>query len=276
VPDTLNVEAFQENPPATRKKVAALTPAKLSTARFRDLLTNTRPGGFVDSAIHAAGLKDQLPLEVVAAVSEPALKSPDTKPNPRVAQLVRGFTTEPVSSIVLGIQLTWDDKDECERLLNAFRAEFMKQTAQYRVAQYIERHMFLKESIKRVERELQNNAARTESRANAAAAAAAGDPLVRRVRQEALQQHLKQLYLQEMQWNLHTHAVQVSASGTLVIQNDVTAEPIVTPRRMLAEAPGRLLRCTLLSFVLVLAGAALRHTVQLRRQRRFQRTVAGR
>jgi uncharacterized protein involved in exopolysaccharide biosynthesis len=26
VPDTLNVEAFQENPPATRKKVAALTP----------------------------------------------------------------------------------------------------------------------------------------------------------------------------------------------------------------------------------------------------------
>jgi hypothetical protein len=91
--------------------------------------------------------------------------------------------------------------------------------------------------------------------------AAGAEGLVRQVRQEALVQHLKRLHLQKLQWSLWDRAVEVTEAGIICPLNSVEAEAVVTPSHMLAEAPGRLLRCTVLSFVLLLAGVTLRRAL---------------
>ena len=276
--DGMIQKLLQERPTGAQEERDTPAPAEVKTRQFADLMQDTRDGGFVHDVLRSADLKRSLPL--VVADPAAATTGEGTKPNPRLRQLMQSISVSTESPEVLSIHLTWDDQKECEDLLDAFRDRFIMECGRRRQVETIAIREFQNAEIHNVERDLKKleelqlrqeleklQHRQAGSTVSAGALSAERGVTALQVRREALQEHLKDLHLQRLRWMGYANAQSVAASSILIPQNNIDAEPVVTPSRMLAEAPGRLLRCTLLSLVLVLAGAALRQILLRRRKR---------
>jgi len=90
------------------------TPAEISGQKFQDLMRDSMPGGFVDRAVKTANL-------AVPINTDPRAK------DERYKSLLRGVSVKALSNSVIQLVLTWPDKDECEKLVNALEKEFIRQ-----------------------------------------------------------------------------------------------------------------------------------------------------
>ncbi|MES2462762.1 MAG: hypothetical protein V4671_19445 [Armatimonadota bacterium] len=257
VGDSMLLKLLEEHPTGVEEKTEAPAPAEVNRQRFEDLLQNTSEGGFVHSALRGADLKHPLPL--VIADPSPRATGKGTKLNPRVKKLLGSIFVRTESSEVFSIHLTWEDKNECESLLEAFRDNFINECGRRQQVEAVAIRSYQISEIEQVRRQLQVSEDR-EASASGSGGAKTGDAVLQ-VEREALRE--------QMHWTRYASALSVTAHGMLAPQNNIYAEPVVTPCRILSEAPGRLWRCTLLSFVLVLAGTALRQAL-LRRRQRYQ------
>lgn len=247
-------------PQASAEEVKPRALAEGGVRYFNDLMQNTLPGGFVDEAVRRAGLP---PLPPAEAAPRTRASRGGWQPDPYIDKLRRSIWSSVSSPDVLVIGIVWDDKDECEALLQAFQEQFKEQNTLAARSQTVGPLTFLDHEIHRAGQQLQGLVDGRQD--GTGAAESEGRRMARQAKVEAVRQHLKELHLRRLAWDLQANARRVTGSSMITAMNLIHAEPALTPLRLLAEIPGCLLRCTLIAFVLVLPGAALRRAL-LRRK----------
>lgn len=111
-----------------------VTPADENVRHFSDLMRDVLPGGFVDSALRAARLDK--PIEV----------SPQAR-DPRFAELIKRVYANSDSKDVFTIGLVWDDRSECERIVNALQEAYIAEAGLSRQSAAINQAEFFKSQI---------------------------------------------------------------------------------------------------------------------------------
>lgn len=89
------------------------SPAKRNIARFSDMMQDMRPTGFVNTTLQTANLSK--PIKIDGAT-----------PDPRLGDFQRGIFTAAKSKELFSIGLIWDDKQECEKLVEAIQKRFIE------------------------------------------------------------------------------------------------------------------------------------------------------
>lgn len=90
------------------------SPAQIQASRFMDLMRETVPGGFVDRALKQANLKRPINIDPSAD-------------DERADDLKSSIAVAPLSKDVIQISLTWKDRSECAKIVDALQSEFIKQ-----------------------------------------------------------------------------------------------------------------------------------------------------
>jgi uncharacterized protein involved in exopolysaccharide biosynthesis len=119
------------------------SPAKKHTARFTDLMQDLRPSGFVNSVLEAAKLK------------KPINTNPDAR-DPRFEKFRKSVFTSTKSKELFSIGLTWENEEECERLVEAIQERFIADIGETSQAESIKTVSFLDSQIKSARTNLQN------------------------------------------------------------------------------------------------------------------------
>jgi uncharacterized protein involved in exopolysaccharide biosynthesis len=125
------------------EKQTWIAPSDKNVAHFGDLMQNTLPGGFVDVVLKNANLRR--PIEVNPQASDP-----------RLIKFRKQVFATPRSSDVFTIGLTWDDREECERIVKSLQAAYIDEAGLSRQSQAVATTQFLNSEIARYEKYLQN------------------------------------------------------------------------------------------------------------------------
>lgn len=110
------------------------TLSDINASRFGDLMRDTLPGGFLDRVVKGANL------------AKPINTDPRAK-DARFEEFRNAVYSNPLSSNVLEIGMTWADPTECESLVNSLQREFINQVAQDNSAAYTNTITFLDSQI---------------------------------------------------------------------------------------------------------------------------------
>lgn len=108
--------------------------AQNNSNRFNEWLQDDRPGGFMDRALHRAELVRPLAIN-------------PKKPDPRVADVVKGLHVAYDSDTVLSINLTWPNGPECEEIVKAFQQEYIDEVGNARQRQTAATSDFLDDQL---------------------------------------------------------------------------------------------------------------------------------
>lgn len=122
-------------------KTSYISPAQQNINRFKDLLKDNEPGGFLDTSLKNASLKH--PISVAPNDHDPRFKSLNDK---------LSFNVE--SDDVFSLYLTWDDSQECERILRALRDGYIEEAGLSRQAASIATANFLDTQIQMYQRRM--------------------------------------------------------------------------------------------------------------------------
>jgi uncharacterized protein involved in exopolysaccharide biosynthesis len=122
-------------------KTSYISPAQQNINRFKDLLKDNEPGGFLDSSLKSASLKS--PISVAPNDRDPRFKALNDK---------LSFNVE--SDDVFSLYLTWDDSQECERILRALRDGYIEEAGLSRQASSIATANFLDTQIQMYQRRM--------------------------------------------------------------------------------------------------------------------------
>jgi len=89
-------------------------PAQVNVNHFNDLINDDLPGGFLDQALKSAGLTTPINVDPRAE-------------DPRYAALRKHLSAAPQSDTLFSINLTWDNKDECEAIVSALQKQYIEE-----------------------------------------------------------------------------------------------------------------------------------------------------
>ena len=106
------------------------TPSQQNVDHFTDLVSDNLPGGFLDTALRHAGLSKPINVDPKAA-------------DPRYALLRKHLLAAVQSDSVWTIALTWDNPNECERIVSALQQQYIDEVGQNRSAQAVATGNFL-------------------------------------------------------------------------------------------------------------------------------------
>ena len=101
---------------------------------FNDLTSDDLPGGFWDTALKDANLSRTISID-------PRIK------DPRFARLRKQLSATADSSTMFTIGLTWENADECERIVEALQKEYSREIGQEQEIKSISTRTFLKKEI---------------------------------------------------------------------------------------------------------------------------------
>ena len=133
---TARIQVVTENVAATardedrRNDGRRVTPARQNVDRFRDLIDDDLRGGFLDAALRKAKLTPPLQVDPKAG-------------DARFAALRERLDAEPVSDTTFAIRLAWNKPDECERIVNALRDQYLVEVGLNRQARSVATAKFL-------------------------------------------------------------------------------------------------------------------------------------
>jgi uncharacterized protein involved in exopolysaccharide biosynthesis len=115
--------------------------AQVNTNRFNDMTNDDLPGGFLDRALRRAKLVPPINLDPKAH-------------DPRLTMLQKGLSCATRSGEVFAISLTWDNSNECERIVEALREEYLEVSTRKQRAVFKGTREFLDQQIKNYERRM--------------------------------------------------------------------------------------------------------------------------
>ncbi|MBC8104257.1 MAG: hypothetical protein H7Z41_16905 [Cytophagales bacterium] len=118
------------------------SPAQQNASHFGDLMADILPGGFVDSALRSANLRQ--PIQVDPKVDDP-----------QFAKLKKAIYAESQSTDVFTIGLVWKDREECEQIVKAFQQAYIEEAGRSRQSQAIATAQYLNSEIERYKANLQ-------------------------------------------------------------------------------------------------------------------------
>ncbi|HEV8573174.1 MAG TPA: hypothetical protein VGR43_00560 [Dehalococcoidia bacterium] len=118
-----------------------VTVAQQNVERFNSLIQDDKPGGFLARALHGARLLRPIQID------------PKAK-DPRYEALHKHLFVNPESDELFSVNLTWDQPQECERLLSALQEQFIEDVGRSQQAQAVATAEFLERQISSYERRM--------------------------------------------------------------------------------------------------------------------------
>lgn len=117
------------------KALVGVSVSEQYVERLNALIRDNRPGGFLDTALREAKLRRPINID------------PRTK-DPRYAALSKNLLVGEDSNMTFSINLTWNDRGECERILSALQAQYIEAIGRGQQAQAVATVRFLDTQIK--------------------------------------------------------------------------------------------------------------------------------
>lgn len=118
------------------------SPAQIHATRFNDSMQDLRQDGFVNTVLATAKLAKPISTDPVAR-------------DPRFAKFRKNVFANANSKELLSIGLTWDDRNECERLVKAIQDSFIEDTGAMKQAEAVATVTFLDSEIEKYRKRLQ-------------------------------------------------------------------------------------------------------------------------
>jgi hypothetical protein len=108
--------------------------AQINANKLSDRLRDDQPGGFLDQFLKMANLKNPIRVD-------------PERPDPRLDAVRKNLAVFVDSNNVFSMMLTWEDADECKRILKALQIHYMDVVGEDRQAQSIASKSFLQSKI---------------------------------------------------------------------------------------------------------------------------------
>jgi uncharacterized protein involved in exopolysaccharide biosynthesis len=118
------------------------SPAQQNVTRFNDLMQNVLPGGFVSRVLERAKLRKPITID------------PEVQ-DPRFIAFRKGVFAGTRSQDVFQIGMTWDNPEECERLVQALQECYIEDTGLSKQAEAIATSQFLDSQLQLFKKRLQ-------------------------------------------------------------------------------------------------------------------------